>query len=133
MTRLLPLLAVLVPLTAPAQDLAPLDAAGFDARTQGKTITYSAGGVPYGTEQYLPGHRVIWAFTAEDCRAGTWFQQGEEICFDYGDESGLQCWQFFDTPAGLSARFAGSPESDPLVSLAETAEPLACPGPKIGA
>lgn len=111
----------------------PLDAQGFDARTVGRTITYSAGGFAYGTEQYLPGNRVLWAFEGDLCKEGTWFQDGEHICFDYRDQNGLQCWTFFDTPQGLVARFRGDPASEPLIALSESPEPLACQGPDIGA
>ncbi|OCX66192.1 hypothetical protein BFP70_07840 [Thioclava sp. SK-1] len=110
----------------------PLDAAAFDARTSGKTITYSSGGMPYGVEQYLPHNRVLWAFAEGECKEGTWFQNGPQICFDYQDDNGLQCWTFHDTDNGLMARFMGDDDSTPLISLTESAEPLACPGPDIG-
>lgn len=121
-------------LAAPAlaQEGTPLDAQGFDARTVGRTITYSAGGFAYGTEQYLPGQKVLWAFEGDLCKEGTWFQDGAYICFDYQDENGLQCWTFFDTPEGLTARFRGDPASEPLVSLVESPKPLACQGPDVG-
>lgn len=110
----------------------PLDAAAFDAYSQGKTMTYAAGGQIYGIEQYLPGHRVRWAFVGDICKEGTWFQQGDEICFDYEDTPALQCWRFYQTPAGLMARFSGDPASDPLIAVRESPEPLPCLGPKVG-
>ncbi|MDD8023888.1 MAG: hypothetical protein PHX82_12345 [Paracoccaceae bacterium] len=119
-----------------AQDtsaLKPLTAMEFDARTVGRTITYSVSGQPYGVEQYLPGRRVLWAFTESECKEGTWFQAGEQICFDYQDDSGLQCWTFFATDQGLSAKFQGDDAAEPLVSLNESPAPLACRGPDIGA
>ena len=127
-------LAVSSPLHAQeaADPGAPLDAEGFDARTVGRTITYSAGGFAYGTEQYLPGRKVLWAFEGDICKEGTWFQDGQYICFDYQDENGLQCWTFFDTPQGLMARFRGDPASEPLVSLGESPKPLSCQGPDVG-
>lgn len=133
-TMLAPTLLLALALPAAAADPGPpLDATGFDARTVGRTITYSAGGIAYGTEQYLPDHRVLWAFEGDLCKEGTWFQQGDFICFDYQDENGLQCWTFFDTSAGLMARFRGDPASEPLVSLTESPEPLRCQGPDVGA
>ena len=122
----------LIPGMALAADGKPLDAAGFDARTVGKTITYFSGGEPYGVEQYLPGQRVIWAFTESQCKEGRWFQAGELICFDYRDKNGLQCWTFYDRPEGLMARFQGSAESEPLISLQESDKPLSCPGLDVG-
>ncbi len=114
----------LLPLAALAEG--PLDAASFDARTLGRTITYSQNGEVYGIEEYLPDRRVRWAFVGGECHEGTWFQDGEDICFFYEDGADLQCWQFSDTEAGLVARFRGNPDNEPLVSLAETRAPLAC-------
>lgn len=117
-------------LTAPLPD--PLSAEDFDARTRGRTITYSAFGQPYGVEQYLPGRQVVWAFEGSACKRGTWFQHDRMICFDYRDDSGLQCWTFHDTKAGLIARFMGDATGEPLISLQESTEPLICPGPDVG-
>ena len=132
-------LATLTAMPAMAQpaDLAadlgkPLTAEQFDARTQGRTITYSAQGQPYGTEQYKPGHKVVWAFTQSECKEGDWFQSDEYICFDYGDYAPLQCWTFYDSPQGLVAKFRGDPASEPLVSLSESQDPLSCQGPDLG-
>lgn len=134
LTPILPLLCLLLATPAIAQDDpgAPMTAEEFDARTLGKTITYSAGGTPYGIEEYRPGHKVVWAFAEGDCREGDWFQQGDQICFDYHDETALQCWIFRDSPAGLTAQFQGDAQSEPLVSLTESDKPLNCPGPEVG-
>ena len=127
----LPALAQEAPPSAPETG-PPLSAEAFDARTVGRTITYSSAGLPYGVEQYLPGRRVLWAFAEGECKEGTWFQAEELICFDYEDENGLQCWTFFDTADGLIARFEGRTDQAPLVSLTESPEPLACQGPEVG-
>lgn len=127
----LPLLAL--PCAVLAEDLGPpMDAAQFDARTLGKTITYSAGGAPYGIEEYRPGRKVVWAFAEGDCREGDWFQLNDQICFDYHDQTPLQCWTFHDSPDGLVARFEGRDDGEPLVSLKESDAPLNCPGPSVG-
>ncbi len=135
----LALLPVLAAAQAVAQDTgtdlgAPLDAEQFDALTLGRTITYAQDGVPYGTEAYRPGHKVIWAFTESECREGDWFQRGEDICFDYHDDTPLQCWQFHDTPSGLVAQFQ-DPEGgvqSPLVGLSDSKDGLDCPAPDLG-
>ena len=111
----------------------PLDAAAFEARTLGRTITYSVLGEPYGVEQYLPGQKVLWAFAAGECKEGDWFQSGEFICFDYHEATvDLQCWTFFDAPEGLVARFENDPDKPPLISLSESPAPLECQGPEVG-
>lgn len=137
MKRLIPLFpALLMALPAFAQDVSdlglPLGAEAFDARTVGRTITYLSEGQPYGVEQYLPGRKVLWAFAEGACKEGTWFQAGDQICFDYQDENGLQCWAFYDTDEGLVASFEGRTDLAPLVSLRESPEPLACEGPDVG-
>ncbi|KEP69137.1 hypothetical protein DL1_05200 [Thioclava dalianensis] len=119
--------------TDPQSDLGPpLTAEQFNARTLGRTITYSSHGQPYGTEQYKPGHKVIWAFTADECKEGDWYQDGQYICFDYGQELPLQCWTFYDGAQGLVAKFRGDPASEPLGSLSESHAPLSCQGPGVG-
>ncbi|MFT3688230.1 hypothetical protein [Paenirhodobacter sp.] len=132
MRLVLPLL--LLPLAALAEEPLgpPMTAAEFDARTRGKTITYTSDGRPYGTEEYRPGQKVVWAFEGGACREGDWFQQGEQICFDYHDDTPLQCWTFHASPSGLMARFEGDAEGEPLISLQESSQPLNCPGPDVG-
>lgn len=123
-------LMVLLPGGAHAQDT--LDAETFDARTLGRTITYSIDGVPYGTEQYLPDRQVRWAFEGGECKDGSWFQDGAFICFLYDATPGLQCWTFHDAKEGLIARFQGDASREPLVSLSESPTSLVCAGPDLG-
>ena len=110
----------------------PLTGAEFEALTTGHTMTYESGGEPYGTEQYLPGRKVVWAFTGDDCKKGTWYEEGAYICFVYDDEPDPQCWIFHRNGSGLTAQFRGDPEGLPLVAVNQTAKPMACMGPDIG-
>lgn len=110
----------------------PLGAADFDAATVGRTLYYSSGGMAYGAEQYLPGHKVIWAFPGADCRPGEWYEEDGFICFVYEDAPAPQCWTFVQGDGGLTARFRGDPLGLPLVAVEESAEPIACPGPAPG-
>jgi hypothetical protein len=128
--RLFVAMLALLPRGALAQE--PLDAEAFDARTRGRTITYSVDGVPYGTEQYLPDRQVRWAFEGGECKDGSWFQDGAFICFLYEATPDLQCWTFEDSEAGLTALFQGDALREPLVSLSESAKPLICAGPDLG-
>lgn len=125
---------LLAPLGALAEDIGPpLTAEQFDALTRGKTITYSAGSITYGIEEYRPGRRVVWAFAEGDCEEGDWFQQGEQICFDYhSPDVGLQCWTFHMQGNALVAWFEGKKDGSPLVSLDTSDKPLNCPGPEVG-
>ncbi len=114
----------------------PLGAAEFEARVEGRTLTYSYGGEPFGTEQYFPNRRVAWAFTGGACVYGRWYAQGASICFVYDNDPDPQCWQFFDEGGRLLARFMGDGSGDGgggALSEVSRAERLDCPGPDVGA
>lgn len=118
------------PLAAAAQE--PMTAEEFEAYATGKTLSFAQGDVIWGTEQYLPGRRVVWAFSESECQYGTWYQQGEQICFVYDNDPAPQCWTFWMQGDGLRARFAGDPGGTELAEVGESNEPLACPGPDLG-
>lgn len=119
------------PLSAAAQE--PMTAEEFDAYATGKTLSYAQGAEIWGTEQYLPGRRVVWAFSADECQYGTWYPQGDEICFVYDNDPTPQCWTFWKQGSGLRARFMGDPDGTELAEVDQSDEPLACPGPDVGA
>lgn len=110
----------------------PLAGEAFGAATIGRTFYYSRDGQSYGVEQYLPGRRVIWAFTGDDCRKGFWYPEGQEICFVYEDTPEPQCWTFRQTGAGLTAVYRGDTENAPLIARRSSPEPMACLGPDVG-
>ena len=110
----------------------PMTAAEFDAFATGKTLTYGLQGDVWGTEQYLSGRRVIWAFAGEDCKRGTWHEEAGNICFVYEDRPEAQCWRFFRDDGSLHAQFAGDPESAPLSVVIQSSDPMPCPGPEVG-
>ncbi len=122
--------ALLIPQSLWAQTA--MTAEEFDAYATGKTLTYAVTGGVYGVEQYLPGRRVRWAFTEDICQDGYWYPQAGDICFVYENEPEAQCWQFFQTPTGLRAKFTGGPDGTELMELEQTDTPLACPGPDVG-
>lgn len=138
---LAPALAPALALALTAAPLAPLPATAltrmtaeeFDAYSVGKTLTYAVDGMIYGAEQYLPGRRVIWAFVGDQCRRGLWYEDGGLICFVYEHDPEPQCWSFYATPDGLAAVYENDPEGSPLVEVDNSPEPLACPGPDVGA
>lgn len=132
LTLALPLLGS-GPIDASA-DMAPLDAKAFEALTTGRTFFYSRQGQPFGTEQYLPDHKVIWAFAGDGCMKGSWVAHGEAICFSYEDApEQLQCWNFNQTYAGLEGHFVGAdPTEAPLIARQSSPEPMACMGPDVG-
>lgn len=124
-------LLLTLPLPATAQDL--LGAEAFDAYTQGKTLSFSWQGQEFGKEQYLPNRRVIWAFSGDECRRGSWYEQGSQICFVYDDDPAPKCWTFQLDPGGLRATFEGDEPGSELTEVEQSPTPLSCPGPDVGA
>ena len=118
----------------------PMTAAEFEAYAVGKTLTYAAGGKVWGQEKYLPGHQVVWAFSNEPCEYGVWTEAtaadaSPMLCFVYEGNLGPNCWQFYHGAAGLVALFVGGDiggDGSPLSEVAQTSEPMQCPGPRVG-
>lgn len=131
MRALLPLILALAAAQAQADD--PVSAEEFDALTLGRSMTWSEFGSVYGIEQYLPGRRVRWAAVGEDCTAGHWYADGPAICFKYENDIEPDCWIITRTPGGFDAHYAANPPGTAPVTVAETPDPPACPGPEIGA
>jgi hypothetical protein len=109
-----------------------MSAEEFDSYATGKTLTYSSAGQVYGAEQYLPGRRVRWAFKDDSCHEGRWYEDQGQICFVYDNEPVPQCWEFQQTEAGVTARFAGDEAGTELSELSSSTQPLACAGPDVG-
>ena len=128
----LPILGVALLLAAPALAQTPMTADEFEAYVTGKTMDYFQDGVAFGREVYLPGRKVRWAFTADECRLGHWYGQGDQICFLYDGDPQPKCWWIWPDGAGLSASYmTDTPDIAPS-TVRETTEPLACPGPDVG-
>lgn len=112
----------------------PMDAAAFDAYTQGRTLSYASQGQAYGIEQYLPGQRVRWAFIGDTCQEGLWFQRDELICFVYEyNPSEEQCWIFSRTDSGMRGVFMGpdGPGTE-LYEVQQSSQPLTCSNLDVG-
>ena len=109
-----------------------MTAAEFDAYATGKTLTYARDGAVWGAEQYLPDRKVVWAFTAEECRTGYWYDENAQICFVYEFRDDPQCWYFYQSATGITARFAEDAEGSPLAEVAQSTGPLGCAGPDLG-
>ncbi|SIS65735.1 hypothetical protein SAMN05421759_102118 [Roseivivax lentus] len=114
-----------------AQGGAPMDAEAFEAYTEGKTLTFSESGVPYGIERYLPNRRVRWSFLDGQCKDGLWYPEGDRICFIYEDNLTPQCWRFYREGTGLRAIFGDEAGGTELYEAGEEAE-MTCLGPDIG-
>ena len=110
----------------------PMTAAEFEAYATGKILTYADDGAVWGTEQYKPDRRVVWAFTASECRDGYWYEKDDQICFVYEDPNDPQCWWFYRREGGIAARFVGDPEGITLSEVAQSDGPMPCAGPDVG-
>lgn len=110
----------------------PMNAAEFDAYTQGKTLTFGVtGDQAYGIEQYQPNRRVVWSFLDGDCSNGVWYESKGSICFRYDHDPEPKCWHFYDEPNGLRAVFTNRPTMSALYEAQDSQEPLICPGPDL--
>ncbi len=127
-----PAAPIIAPATAPVlrDGARRLSAAAFDAYARGKTLYYAIDGQAYGAEEYLPDHRVVWAFSGQDCQFGRWYTDAKgHICFVYpGSAKGPQCWDFYLGPDGVVARYTGDAGGSPLVEVAQSSAPLTCQG-----
>lgn len=128
----LPLWLSFLPISGQAAD-DPMTAQEFEAYVQGKTLTYSLSGEVYGTEQYLSGRRVLWAFSGDECREGHWYQEEKTICFVYDyNPNEPQCWMFWSKDGGLAARYMNDPEGSEISEVEQSPKPMACAGPNVG-
>ncbi len=127
------LITAFVAMTAlPATAQQAMNAAEFDAYTQGKTFYYGSAGTPYGGEEYLPNNRVRWSFLDGKCKEGVWYEEAGQICFLYEDRVEPQCWTFSHGAAGLVAEFQGKLAGEPLYEMEKKSEPMLCHGPEVG-
>ncbi len=127
----LPAFALLLT-TLPAFAQTPMTGAEFEAYVTGKTITYHQFDEPYGVEEYLPNRKVRWAFTANECQYGTWYEDQSSICFVYEYDPEPQCWTFWTDARGLHGLFNGNAPEAELVEVAQNMAGLPCPGPDVG-
>ncbi|MEM9725098.1 MAG: hypothetical protein AAF909_06530 [Pseudomonadota bacterium] len=117
------------PKVEPLEPIAPtdaeriyLDAAGFRALFEGKTVHLSSEGRHYGSEYYKSGDRSVWVATDQPCRPGVWYYETPNICFQY-DDDGPHCWRVFQRGEGL---FAESTDGFVLDIYAVDEKPISC-------
>jgi hypothetical protein len=120
-------IAVAAPLPALAERV--MTAEEFDAYATGRTLDYSQFGDVWGREEYLPNRRVRFSFRDDECREGSWYAKGPQICFVYDDEGVPKCWTYFTDGASVETLFEGdSARSD----VGPADGPLTCLGPDVG-
>lgn len=130
MMRLLPVLLVLWPVSAQAETIVPPQA--FEQLSTGKTLYFFRDGEFFGAEQYYPDRKSLWQYNGGDCLEGSWFAQGDLVCFTYSEDPRVQCWYFLEKSNGYVARGQfDPPELDLELGRIDT-EPLNCPAPDFG-
>ena len=130
-TSLIALLMLAIPM-AESHAGEPMDAEAFDRYTRGKTLFYGQNGEAYGAEIYLDNRRVKWSFLDGQCKDGTWYEDGGQICFVYEDNPEPQCWAFTNDNGRLIARFQNDPGATELYEAQDVGEEMICLGPEIG-
>ncbi|WP_232831279.1 hypothetical protein [Pseudogemmobacter bohemicus] len=130
-------LAPVISQMAAAETVSPptgetMNAADFDAYVEGKTLTWSQYGSVFGIEEYLPGRKVRWKTSPDECQYGSWYERAGMICFVYEYSSGEHCWTFWNENGQLRALSEGALPGSELTEVDQTPEPLACPAPDVG-
>ena len=110
----------------------PMTPAEFATYAIGRTLSYAADGAVWGQEQYLPDHRVRWAFSGQDCQYGQWYAQGNAVCFVYEGDPDPKCWNFYLGHQGLIAALISADGYSPLSEVGQSSQPLECQGPLVG-
>ncbi|HPG22701.1 MAG TPA: hypothetical protein PLH75_07925 [Amaricoccus sp.] len=105
-----------------------LDAEAFERLAEGRTLHFTEGGRPYGSEQFLPGHRSLWRYAGgEECAAGSWRGEGEAICFRYDGRPEEICWRFTREADGVFVELHGRDDGRRLRLGSTDTQPLPCP------
>jgi hypothetical protein len=126
----LALLACLLASGAGAETLMTPDE--FDAWSVGKTLDYSVDGQVYGSETYRPDRKVTDANINGPCVEGSWYADGDAVCFIYPSLEGTHCWYFWRDGDQVFAQPTNADPADPPQLVTEADSPLACPGPDVG-
>ena len=123
----------LVFLAAPALADPPIGAGEFEAHVTGKTLTYRQFDSLFGIEEYLPGRKVRWSTAPNQCLYGSWYPQGENICFVYEYDPTPACWTFWLQDGALVALSINGVAGEELHETEASDLGLPCPGPDVGA
>ncbi|NJM83975.1 MAG: hypothetical protein HC844_17365 [Tabrizicola sp.] len=116
----------------PALAETPMTGDQFEAHVGTNRLTYDYGGGLLGIEEYLPDRRVRWAFEADTCLEGTWYEDGDQICFTYENGGEPACWLFFDLGGTIKGRFMGEGGGWEIFEIEKKDAPLSCSGPDVG-
>lgn len=125
-------LLALACLAAPALAQTPLTGEEFSAQVTGKTVTYQQQDFVFGIEEYLDGNKVRWSVAPGECQYGSWYAEGDEICFVYEYDPVPHCWSFWLEGGALVALSDTGVPGQELYEVDRNDTPLSCPGPDVG-
>jgi hypothetical protein len=132
--RFLPVLVALCPALATAET--PMTGAEFQAHVGSNTISYLYSNGVRGTADYGPARTLRWAFEGDTCINGSWFDDGDQLCFAFEDGTLSACWHFYKDGNRIhgTATLLGSGDQPDLEihEVSHTDQPLTCPGPDVG-
>jgi hypothetical protein len=125
-------LVLLACLPAVAGAETPLSADEFETHVTGKTITYRQLDFIFGVEEYLADRMVRWSVSPDHCQYGSWYPEGDDICFVYEYDPNPACWTFWLRDGALVALSVTGLPGEELHEAEASPEPLPCPGPDVG-
>lgn len=134
MTRLTISLAALVlalPVAAAAEEL--LSPEEFREYSEGYTLYFTEqDGEPVGSEAFGPDGQATWQEPDGTCVEGLWHPNEDQLCFYYGFESVVQCWQVLRDAKGLLVRSTNDNQDPPDLTyriIGRDRKSLLCVGP----
>lgn len=124
--------ATLLACATPALAETPITAEEFEAHVTGQTATYEQYDGVFGIEEYLPDRKVRWSVAPNECQYGSWYPEGEHICFVYEYDPNPACWTFWLRGGALVALSISDLPGAELYEVESNQQPLPCPGPDVG-
>ena len=104
-----------------------LDGEAFQAQTEGQTIYFYDLEMGVVAEQYLPNRQVLWSVGPGMCLEGSWYDDGQNICFEYVGRPDPICWTTSLDQGRILVELVGGDSSDNQFEVYRTDEPLDCP------
>jgi hypothetical protein len=129
-------LALCAVLAGPASGETPMTGAEFQAHVGTNTFSYLYSNCVHGIADYGPGRTLRWAFEGDVCINGTWFEDGDQLCFAFEDGTLSACWHFYKDDNRLRGHAtvlgSGDQADIDIFEVSHTDQPLTCPGPDVG-
>lgn len=125
--------AVLIAVCLPALADEEVSPSEFRDYAEGWTLHFERDGERWGEEQFLQGGATLWRYQDGSCSEGAWRDYDGDVCFYYGLDDGVLCWQMLRDDDGLYARLETEGEGQGMVLriTGRDRKPLLCGGPGV--